>query len=160
MIEKSFQPTAKLFFKATREIVNGTWFVKTMTILAVALPAIVIGLSVFTSIKLSAATWGGAFGLFLYTFTVLPLAQFIGIKRNLASNPSANQTQQYTFSERGLRNFGNGVDVNLDWKKIVKIKPSKNFVLFYISKNSAYFIPKELVTPAELEKISQWHSAQ
>lgn len=160
MIEKSFQPSVKLFFRATREIINGTWPVKIMITIALVLPIAAIAIAAFTNINLPAATWGGVVGLFIYTFIVLPLFQFISIKRNLASNPSANQTQQYELSEHGIRNFGNGVDVNLDWKKIVKIRSSKSFVLFYISNNSAYFIPKDLLTPEELEQVFQWHSGQ
>jgi hypothetical protein len=158
MIEKSFQPSVKLFFRATREIINGTLPVKIMIIMALALPIAAISITVLTNIKLSATVWGGASGLFIYTFMALPLFQFISIKRNLASNPSANQTQKYELSEHGVRNFGNGVDVNLDWQKIIKIKSSKSFLLFYISNSAAYFIPKELVTTAELEQISQWHT--
>lgn len=160
MIEKSFQPSVKLFFKATREIINGTWPVKVMITMALVLPIAAIAITALTNIKLFAATWGGVSGLFIYTFVALPIFQFFGIKRNLASNPSANQAQQYEISERGIRNFGNGVDISLDWSKIVRVRLSKSFVLFYISKNAAYFIPKELVTSAELEQISQWHSEQ
>lgn len=160
MIEKSFQPSAKLFFRATREIINGTLPVKIMYVIAVALPIAAISITVFMNIKFSAIVWGGASGLFIYSFIALPLFQFISIKRNLASNPSANQAQNYELSEHGIRNFGNGVDVNLDWQKIIKIKSSKSFLLFYISNSAAYFIPKELVTPIELEQISQWHTEQ
>lgn len=160
MIEKSFQPTVKLFFKATREILNDTWPVKTMTIAAVLFPVIVTAVTIFTSFKPSSAIWGGAFGLTIYTFAILPFIQFMSIKRNLTSNPSANQTQKYTLSDQGLRNFGSGVDVNLDWTKIIKIRSSENFVLFYIAKNMAYFIPKELVSDTELAQITQWHSRQ
>lgn len=160
MIEKNFQPSARLFFKATREIINGTWPVRIMINMTLVLPIAAIAITALTNIKLSAATWGGVSGLFIYTFVALPLFQFISIKRNLASNPSANQAQQYEISEHGFRNFGNGVDIILDWSKIVRVRISNSFVLFYISKNAAYFIPKELVTSAELEQIFQWHSAQ
>jgi len=160
MIEKSFQPSVKLFFRATREIINGTWALKIMMVMAVALPIAAIAITAFTNIKLSAAIWGGALGLFIYTFFVLPLFQYFSIKRNLAGNPSANQAQQYEISECGIRNFGHGVDIKLGWEKIVRVRLSKSFVLFYISKHSAYFIPRELVNPAELEQISRWHAEQ
>ncbi|WP_236207215.1 YcxB family protein [Pseudomonas tohonis] len=158
MIEKDFQPSSRLFFRATREILSATWPVRIMTVLALLLPVVAIAMVAFTNARFSAATWGGVLGLSAYTFLVLPLFQFLGVRRNLASNPSANQVQHYEFSESGIRNFGNGVNVNLDWGKVVRIRSSRSFVLFYISRNSAYFVPKELLTPGELRQIFQWYS--
>jgi len=160
MIEKSFHPSAKLFFRASREIVGGTIQVKILNTLAIVLPIGAASLSIFCGIQLSGAVWGGIAGLSIYTFFCSPLFEYLSIKRNLASNPSSNQTLGYTFSKHGLRNFGNGIDVNLEWKNITKIKKTRHFVLFFISRNVAYFIPKEMLSPTELEEIHQWYSVQ
>ncbi|MCQ4260018.1 YcxB family protein [Stutzerimonas stutzeri] len=157
MIEKSFEPSVKLFFKAHRAVVNRTWPVKIMVMMSLVLPLIAIAITALTNTRLSPAIWGGASGLFIYTFIVLPLFQFISIKRSIASNPSANQLQKYELTERGIRNFGDGVDVSIDWGKVVRVEMTSAFLLFYVSSSAAYFIPGELMAPAELDLISQWH---
>ena len=93
----------------------------------------------------------------LYVFAFTPALQYWGIRKSLLSNPSANQTQNYQISEGGIRNYGLGVDVTLGWDKIVRIKTSKKFLLLFISKSMAYFIPIGLVSEKEIREIESWH---
>jgi hypothetical protein len=154
-LEKEFKPSAKLLFGAQREIYHSTNTSKIIYFLFGVVPLIVILGSVFFY---QSWTMVCTYSLMAIAFVSiqLPLTQYWQIKKGLKSNKSANQIQKMTFSEDGFRNFGEGVDINLSWNKIVKIVRSKNFVLFYISNNCAYFLPSHLISNAEFEKISSW----
>jgi len=162
MIEKQFTPTVSLFYKATREIFHSSrtaiifygFFVGLPVILFVTI--LIIEQITSKSIDTGIPTWGILIFCVLYAFGFMPALQYWNIKKALNSNPSANQTQNYTISEKGIRNYGLGVDVTLSWDKIIKTHKSKNYLLFYISSNSAYFIPLSLLGSTEIEQIYGW----
>lgn len=165
MITKEFQPTVPLFYRASREIYHLTFAGRAFYGFFVGGALILIALSmaldgfVWSRSMFGIPTWGIICATLVYVFILTPLIQYRAIKTNVKSNPSASARQYYEITENGLKNHGEGFSVDLSWEKICKIRVSKSFVLFFVSRNFAYFIPKNLVSEAEIEQVRQWKDA-
>ncbi len=85
--------------------------------------------------------------LLLWFYLMLIIAQKWGLKRqmrkHLKSNPSAQSPQIFTFTDDGITLTGTLFNLNLEWKAIVEALESKTDFFLYISKNWAYFLPKQ-----------------
>ena len=96
--------------------------------------------------------------LLAYPMISVPIMQFMQVRKAFQSNPSSQKKQNYEITENGVKNYGEGFNVDIGWENITRIETSKDFILLFISKNCAYYLPKELVTNEEYEKIRQWKS--
>lgn len=152
-----------MYFWASREIFHSNKFSFLFYGFFIGIPAflvvfyIVTGKGVSYEVVPSISAWLFLVLCGIYVFVFTPALQFWGIRKSLLSNPSANQTQNYQINKDGVRNYGLGVDVALSWDKIVRIKISKKFLLLFISKSVAYFIPIGLVSEQEIREIENWH---
>ncbi|MCB1925195.1 MAG: YcxB family protein [Gammaproteobacteria bacterium] len=164
MIEKRFTPTVSMFFRASREILHSNKSVLWFYGFFLGMPIFLIGLFILTGKGSSHEVVPGIsawafFGLCaFYVFGLTPALQYWEVRKSVLSNPSANQEQVYAISEEGVRNFGRGIDVSLGWDKITRIRVSKHFLLLFISKKVAYFIPRDLLSEQEIEEINTWRS--
>ncbi|MGH1441811.1 MAG: YcxB family protein [Cellvibrionaceae bacterium] len=155
VVKKDFKPTVKTLYKAIREIFHSTKSSWIMYICLVFIPA------AYCIYKLITTSINNGHITFLlialaYSFALLPAVQFWCARRSLLSNPSANQVQNYEISEDGIRNYTEGAEVRLSWDKIIKVKVSKNFLLFFFSRNCAYYLPISLVSSEEIKQIVDW----
>ena len=166
MIEKEFTPTVSLFYKASREIFHSNMVSLAFYGFFLGLPALLLtyyvarGMSLNHVVFAEVPAWAVLAICVFYALAFMPALQYWGVRKSVLSNPSANQAQHYTVSEEGIRNHGLGVEVTLSWDKVVRIHESKSFLLFYISKYVAYFIPLNLLSPSEIEEIKQWHKSK
>jgi len=162
MIDKSFQTSVSNQFKASRQIFNNSTAAKFFYGFFVGLPMLLVILNALQGESFSnlmfgmIPAWLFYIILLLYPFVFTPLTQFLQIKRAYKSNPSAQQKQNYEISGKGVRNYGAGFSVEMSWESIPKVILSKDFLLMYISKNCAYYLPKELVTEDEYNQIVEW----
>jgi hypothetical protein len=162
MIEKEFTPTIPMFYKASREIFHSNKSSYLLYAFFLGIPALLMVYYLITGKGASyevipgISAWMLMLICVIYVFVLIPALQYWGVRKNVLSNPSANQSQNYTIDEAGVRNHGFGVEVSLSWDKIIRIKVTKNFVLLFISKNIAYFLPRELITLSEIDEIKKW----
>lgn len=95
-----------------------------------------------------------------FVFGLTPVLQYWEIRKSVLTSPSANQEQIYAISENGVRNYGRGVDVSMEWDKIIRLRLTRRFFLMFISRNVAYFIPRDLLSAQEIEQIESWRNAR
>jgi hypothetical protein len=163
MIQKHFTPTVTLFFKASREIFHSNKTSYLFYGFFVGVPIFLLLLGIASGKNLSHAVvagipaWGMVFISVFYAIGLIPALQYWNIRKSVLSNRTANQSQNYDLDENGIRNYGAGVDVAIDWGKVIRIRKSRNFLLFYISRNMAYFIPLNLLSITEIEQIHKWY---
>lgn len=158
VISKEFKPTPRVLYMATRAIFHRkiiAWFFYGFF---VGVPMLLVLLKLL----LASIGFGDILilvGCLIYSFGLMPALHYLGARKSLLSNPSANQVQSYEISEQGIRNFSEGVEVNLSWDKIIDIKKTKKFVLFYFSKSCAYYIPNDLLSNEEIEQFYNWNQS-
>lgn len=161
MITKQFMPTAAMFYKASRAMFHLTRKAKMFYGFFVLLPTVLLIFYIFRGESLTKPAIFGLpvlalFGVcVLYALCVMPLLQYFAVRKYFRANPSVNQLQNYTISEKGIRNFGNGFNSSFGWDKIW-VRESRHFLLFYISRNNAYFIPLDILSPSEIDQIAYW----
>jgi hypothetical protein len=160
MITREFQPSAALFYQASREIrrlKSGSKplfyvLLGSLLLLSLAYRDELGGL--FFGIP----TWGLMVGVVSF-FLVSPLIEYLTIAKNLKRSPTMSSLQQYEISEKGLRNHGGGFSTELSWEMISHVRVSGEFVFFFFSKNCAHFLPKSLLSESEIAQIQAWKSA-
>ncbi|WP_460052469.1 YcxB family protein [Sessilibacter sp. MAH2] len=162
MITKSFQNNFQNQFKASRQIFHKTTGAKLFYGFFIGLPLIFIILKVyagegFTQLEFGfIPTWLLLFLMFGYPLVFTPAIQYFQLRKAFNSNPSAQQKQHYEISEKGVKIFGEGFSVELGWENIPRIELSKDFVLLFISKNCAYYLPKQLISNDEYKQLLAW----
>lgn len=166
MIQKHFTPSVAIFFKASREIfhLNKTAYLFYSFFVGVPVLLLLLGIarghSLSHNVVAGIPMWGIILICLFYVFVFVPALQYWNVRKSVLSNRTANQTQNYDLSETGVHNYGAGIDVVIDWDKIIRIRKSRHFLLLYISKNMAYFIPLNLLSSVEIEQINEWHKTK
>ena len=90
--------------------------------------------------------------LALYTAT-RPAAMRLAVKRQLGDDPGRQQERTYTFDAGGLRVDGGSFQVELNWAKLIIVRETNEFFLFFTRK-AAYYLPKRAIQwPERLEGI-------
>jgi hypothetical protein len=160
VIEKQFQTSVSLHHNAMRDIFHSNssskWFYGSFLGASIIL-IILSAFNIFIGGRALSYSDFYPVVVIIFLFAYVPALQYWGVRRSFLSNPSAHQMQNYSFSEEGIRNYGRGIDIKLKWDKIIRIHKTKKFLLFFGSKNCAYFIPNKLVTNDEYKKICSWH---
>ena len=101
----------------------------------------------------------GLLACLMYCFVIMPAMQFFGIKRAVAQNPSMRQLQRYEFSPSGIRNHSEGMDMSFSWNNITNVKKSQGFLLCFLSRKVAHYIPEQLLSENEINQIHSWNNA-
>jgi hypothetical protein len=162
MITQSFKTDVKSQFKASRQIFHKTTGAKLFYGFFIGLPLILIVLKLYARKGFNQLefgfmpTWLLLLLLFGYPLVFMPVVQYFQIRKAFNSNPSAQKMQNYEISEKGVKNFGEGFSVELGWESIPRIELSKDYLLLFISKNCAYYLPKELVSSEEYQQLLAW----
>ena len=162
MITKSFQTDVSNQYRACRQIFHKTTGAKLIYGFFISLPILLILMKLYIGKGFSGLefglipTWLFIGLLFAYPLILMPIMQFFQVRKAFNSNPSAQQRQNYEITDKGIRNFGDGFNVELSWESIPKIEKSKDFVLLFMSKNCAYYLPKDLVSEQEYQQMEEW----
>lgn len=163
MIKKEFQPTVPMAFGAVRDIFHSTSAGKLFYALFLGPAALLLLFDLLGGKGLDASIgiadlpdWIIAAGILVFILGFFPATQYRAVSKSWRSSPSASVKQTYEISESGVRNFGEGFRVELAWDKITRIKATKRFLLIFVSRNCAYFMPRSLLSDAEIMQIQAW----
>lgn len=162
-IRASYTPTAGLLFQATRhsQYVTRTSLMAYGFISGLPLLLILIGWLGGWSLSnpniLGMPLWIAMLTIAIGAPLLLLFTQYLAIRGNLRSNPSAQQRQNYSFTEKGFEITGDGINVAIDWNKVVRVVHTSKFLLLFFSRRTAYFVPVELLEPGDIETIQGWH---
>ncbi len=162
MIKKSFRTSVPTQYKATRQIFHQTAGAKLFYGLFAALAMIVVTVKAVLDNE-ALVSWSGDTSLwllmaFLLSFPLIfmPVLQYLLIMKSYKTNPSLQQQQFYEISENGIRNYGEGFNVEMGWSTVPEVLLSKDFLLMFISRSCAYYIPRELIYDEEYQQILNW----
>jgi YcxB-like protein len=161
-IDKSFSPSIWMFYRASRDIYHSNTGAKLFYAFFLGLPLLLLSLWLYNGTPLSSMTkygfpkWGVLVLCVGYTLIFMPALHYLNVRKRVKTSPSSNQTQNYSLTRNGVRNYGDGFDFFMDWSKIVRIRKSKSFLLLFVSKESALFIPLPLLSTEDLDQIEQW----
>jgi hypothetical protein len=79
---------------------------------------------------------------------------YLAARRTRRLDPSAKGTLTRTFSAEGFRIDGAGQSVVLTWKGVHSAVETREFLLIFLNKACAYYVPKRLIpTPDELQAV-------
>lgn len=91
-----------------------------------------------------------AVGIFAAT---RPMAMKKAVKRQLEDDPSTQHERTYTLDSAGFRIDGESFHVELNWARLIVVRETNEFLLFFTRK-SAYYLPKRAIQwPERLESI-------
>ncbi len=164
-IEKTFTMTVYEQFAVTRQIFMKTiaarlfygFFIGVPMLFGLALELSGYGLDYKLALNMPFSWLGGM--MLAYALVIQPYSQYLEVKRTFNNNAAARAPQNCILSAEGFANSGEGFDVSLGWDKILRIESSRDYLLLFISKRSAYFIPRQLLARDEIEQIQSWHRA-
>ena len=74
-----------------------------------------------------------------------PLLFYWQVRSAHRNNPSLRGEQSYEFGPEGLRMWGPLHSTTLDWRAIPRVAETREFFLFYLNNQAAYFLPKRVV---------------
>lgn len=158
MIRKEVEPTFAMYFKAGREIFRSTlvgrlFYVILLLIAVNALVFDLLGKGEFTAVDVVT----GLVPLAL-VFVLFPMFHYRAALKSWKTNPLAPAKRICEFTQSGLRNYGEGFNVEFTWDKITRIKVSKRFIFFYVVKSVACCAPRELFSSNEVAQIHEWQA--
>lgn len=164
MISKEFDPTPDLYCRASREIAGFDRSLRLQSQLWLAF-AVFLGLAGGLALLTPHQTVAGlvlltaaAFWL-LFHLALVPFVRRNATARRLQKSPTGLVRQKYDISPSRVRNYGEGFSIDLAWGVLTRVRVSRRFMLFFTSPRIAYFIPKELFTPSEIQQVLAWASA-
>lgn len=157
MIKKEFRTSPSLFYRAGREIHSSS---SRCNLCGYGAIAFALLLSVLYRNEPGMFFFGVHLWVLLVGvasfFLIVPLIQYFAMARAWKSSPSMSASQQYEISEGGVRNHGSGFGTELSWEMIRQVRVSPRFVFFFTSKSCAQFIPRDLLSEAEIAQIQEW----
>jgi len=163
-ISATYTPTVRLLFSATNQI---RWVTRANLVLYGFFSGVPVLLLLYhwftgklgTEQLLGLPSWAVLAAIAVFAPIFFNWLSYRQIAANLKSNPSANGPQTLNFSETGVEVIGDGADVSVDWKNIVRVCERGAFLLAFFSKDCAYVVPKQLLSEAEIDQIKAWYSA-
>jgi len=84
----------------------------------------------------------------------LPVVQRWQLRRVYQHTPSLQQEQTHEFSEAGFRMSNPLSNTLVRWDAFLEVVETKEFILLYISRSMAYFLPKRAIQdPGQLQEL-------
>ncbi len=166
MIHKSFSVDVATQFTASRHIFHRSPAAKWFYAFFVGLPLVYLvvaydqGFTISDDFLPNLPIWLFMLATFGYAFIVMPLIQYYHVSKQFNQNMSAQKLQHYDITAVGFRNYGEGFNVDIVWNNVRAVEKTTQFLLFYITKNTAYFIPINLLTEIEINTIKGWFDAR
>lgn len=165
MITKSFHIDIAMQFTASRQIFYRAPGAKWFFAFFVGLPLLYLvvaynnGYVIDDDFLPNMPIWLFILATFGYAFIVMPLIQYYQVSKQFQQNRTAQKKQHYEINASGFKNFGDGFAVEVQWKNVRAVEVTTKFLLFYITKNTAYFIPLTLFSKQELATIQEWFTS-
>jgi hypothetical protein len=89
-----------------------------------------------------------------------PLIQYWTVWMHHRNHPTLRGVQVYALEPSRLGMKGPLHNTDLSWDAVVRVVETREFVLFYISKSTAYFLPKAAIPATELPtfraELTRW----
>ena len=158
-ITKQYSPTRALVFRALLEVYNTTQRGKRYYFWVFGLIGLILALKLYNGQSLQSPgilnfpLWGEITGLLFVVFCVVPGLIYWGTINAMDGCQSLKHPQNWEITENAIRIRGKGMEVNLEWSHILNVKQGKGFLHFFISRNSAFFLPLELFSQDEINQI-------
>ena len=165
MITKSFHINIAMQFTATRQIFYRSPGAKWFFALFVGLPLLYLVVAYNSDYKIdddflpNMPIWLFILATFGYAFIVMPLVQYYQATKQFQQDHSAHKKQAYDINATGFKQYAGDFSVEVQWKNVRAVEVTTKFLLFYVSINTAYFIPLKLMSAQELTTIKDWFSA-
>ena len=126
-------------------------------------PAIILAVTLAGGASLWSAIASNPFGIVAGPFVMVagfPLIQYWSVAMHHRNFPTLKGVQSFTLTPTHLSMSGPLHNTDLDWGAVRRIVETQSFFLFYISKATAYFLPKSAI-PLEgqhhlREQLTQW----
>lgn len=99
--------------------------------------------------------WSGLPWLLLAGFWLglMPWTQWRAAQKLPRVDPSVIGPQVREVNDSGFRSEGNGVVLELPWHAMHQAVETEEFLLFFYSKQLAYYLPKRVVAPPALAEL-------
>ena len=89
-----------------------------------------------------------------------PLIQYWTVWMHHRNHPTLRGAQVFVIEPSHLGMKGPLHNTDLSWDAVLRVVETREFMLFYIGKSVAYFLPKTAIPPAELStfraELTQW----
>lgn len=164
MIKLKFAVTEQLLFRATRDIYKTARISLFLNVLLVVLPLLLFAVMAYQERSLGVTLWLiplwvlPLLGLVFVTL-LFPSLQYLAAVLHIRMTPLARQKQHYEFDAQGIRNYGQGMEIKLDWDRFVRVAVSKRYLLLFVSRGVAYFLPLKFLADREVEQIINWYQS-
>jgi hypothetical protein len=134
--------------RASRAVQDQQRVFKWMIRLSVLSPILLVLLGLVSKGNLREALLDNVwFALFILgmMFVVVPWLQRRTVSKAYYVNPAMQGQQTYEFSSEGLKMAGPLSTVAVAWPGILSVVETREFLLFFVQKNLAYYLPKRVV---------------
>ena len=144
-------------YRATRAVTNRTrwrWLPLGVSVWLVLVVAFTIWFAGRKGLALRPVLVGLApwVALILLWLVAIPVGQRWASSRVARKDPSLEGPQERTVDESGYHSNGNGVRVDVPWHILHSVRETAEFLLFFYNRNTAYYIPKRVMSPDELAR--------
>ena len=75
--------------------------------------------------------------------------------RQQRTDSSLQHPIQHFYTDNGLRVRGKTAEITLGWRSMKLVAETKAFVLFFFTTGNAYYLPKRVIAPEQLEALRQ-----
>lgn len=148
----SFRTSAWEQARVAREVIRFTWSWWLAMATFVAAPA---GMAIWL-IAFRGSLWGPAIlivvavaGAFFWSYAI----PWIGIVTTRRGIPEADGPYTWTVAGEGCHLNGPNGSAQLGWKAFVRVRETPEFVLLYLGKSLAQFIPKRAMSSDQLSTL-------
>ncbi len=126
-------------------------------VLFLGLPLVFVGMSMLGGLPLGHALIANVFWLVagpLILFVGLPLGIRRTVKIVARDNPAATASQLYRFTESGFEERECPVEVSVAWSAVTDAVETKNLLLLFTGRTSAYIVPlRALAAAGQVEAV-------
>jgi hypothetical protein len=85
--------------------------------------------------------WGALIGAPAFALIGFPLLQRWNVRSAHKNNPSLRGNQTFVLTSDGFNAQGSLHSTTVTWKGITRVLETSEYFLFFVSRNTAYFIP-------------------
>jgi len=158
-ITKQYSPTRASVFRALLEVYNITQRGKRYYFWVFGLIGLILALRLYNGQSVQDPgifgfpLWGEIAGFLFVVFCVVPGLIYWATIYAMDGCQSLKHPQNWEITENAIRIRGKGMEVNLEWSHILHVKQGKRFLLFFISRNNAFFLPIGILSQDEIKQI-------
>jgi len=158
-VHYSFCPTAGERYRVTTLLVRRSCLHQGMFWSLVAIPLVIIG---FVGLTVAMGThtlgeaaaagglWVSVLACWGLAFVGFPLLRYWNAQGVTRDNPALRGTCEFEFGPDGLVTRTGITESKLGWEAVLEVVETDKFLLFFFSRQCAYFLPKRAIPPDEL----------